>query len=134
MRILIAGFILVMALPLTGKAQTPGEGQRQEAVPGQSSESLTPGAISPKTSQEGTSGKVDTQSEAYKICLRATQRFEQQEKAKGKAKTAEAPITASCKDEPKPAAYWLCMEKEAIEEVDFNTAHWHCAEQMKAGK
>lgn len=133
MRILIAGFILFMALPLTGKAQTPGEGQRQEVVPGQSSEDL-PGSTSPKPAQAGDSGKVDTQSEAYKICLRATQRFEQQEKAKGKAKTAEAPITASCKDEPKPAAYWLCMEKQAIEEVDFNTAHWQCAEQMKGGK
>ncbi|MGZ5006997.1 MAG: hypothetical protein ACXWE9_05195 [Methylobacter sp.] len=98
MRKLAAGFILIMILPMTGHAQAPS------------------------------AGPVDTQSEAFNLCMRATQRFEQQEKAKGK-KSSDAPISASCKTELKPAAYWLCMDKEAGQDVDFNTAHWRCAKQ-----
>jgi hypothetical protein len=72
---------------------------------------------------------ADTQSEAYTICLRATQRFEQQEMAKGTgtSKTVSAPLSASCKTELKPAAYWLCMDKESMTKVDFNVAHTRCA-------
>ena len=78
--------------------------------------------------QEKSTGSADEQ-EAFNICLRATQRFEQQERAKGNKKPAEAPISASCKKELKPASYWQCMDKEAMQEVDFNTAHWRCAKQ-----
>ena len=92
MRNLIAGFILIMTLPMVCKAEA-----------------------------------VDTQSEAFKICLQATQRFEQQETANGTGKAAVAPLSASCKTELKPASYWLCMDKEAIAKVDFNVAHSHCA-------
>lgn len=111
MRILIAGFILIMALPMVGKAQAPNEVQR------------------PETSQDKSTGSIDEQNEAFNICLRATQRFEQQERAKGNKKAAEAPISASCKTELKPTSYWQCMDKEANQEVDFNTAHWRCAKQ-----
>ena len=73
--------------------------------------------------------EIDTQSEAFKICLRATQRFEQQEMAKGMGtgKTVSAPLSASCKTEFKPASYWLCMDKESMTKVDFNVAHTRCA-------
>jgi hypothetical protein len=131
MRKLVAGFIFIMALPMAAKAQAPGEVQRPENVPGESSETLPSGSSPSGSLQEpGTEG-VDTESEAYKICMRATKLFEQQERAKGKAETAEAPITASCKTELKPASYWNCMEQEAIQKVDFNTAHWSCAKQTK---
>ncbi|TAK61519.1 hypothetical protein [Methylobacter sp.] len=129
MRILIAGFILIMALPMVGKAQAPNEVQRLETVPGSSSEALPPGSPARETSQDKSTGSVDEQNEAFNICLRATQRFEQQEMAKGNKKAAEAPISASCKTELKPTSYWLCMDKEATAEVDFNTAHWRCAKQ-----
>ncbi|HEY8159777.1 MAG TPA: hypothetical protein VIF10_13845 [Methylobacter sp.] len=123
MRKLIAGFILMMALPMVGNAQGPND------VQGPSSEALPPGSNPPKTSPGKSTESADAQNDAFNICLRATQRFEQQEIAKGNKKPAEAPISASCKTEPKPAAYWLCMEKEANAEVDFNTAHWRCAKQ-----
>ena len=74
-----------------------------------------------------TAAAADMQSEVYDICLRATQRFEQQEAANGTGKTAVAPLSASCKTASKPAAYWFCMDKEAIAKVDFNVAHTHCA-------
>ncbi|WP_347989580.1 hypothetical protein [Methylomonas sp. AM2-LC] len=66
-------------------------------------------------------------SEAFTTCLRATERFEQQEAANGTSKTSAAPLSASCKTELKPASYWLCMDKESIAKVDFNVAHSHCA-------
>jgi hypothetical protein len=71
--------------------------------------------------------EADTKSEAFTICLRATQRFDQQETANGTGKTALAPLSASCKSELKPASYWQCMDREAIAKVDFNVAHTHCA-------
>jgi hypothetical protein len=72
---------------------------------------------------------VDKQSEAFNICLRATQRFEQEERTKGTGKAAVASLSASCKTELKPLTYWLCMDKEAIGQVDFNAAHTRCAKQ-----
>jgi hypothetical protein len=118
MRKLVAGFILMMALPMSGHAQEPGD------VPRPPSEAM-PSGFNP---EQGT-GSADEQNEAYTICLRATQLFEQQEKADGRKQPAEAPITASCKKELKPASYWRCMEKEAMQKTDFNTAHWRCAKQ-----
>jgi hypothetical protein len=72
---------------------------------------------------------VDKQSEAFNICLRATQRFKQQEKTKGTGKTEVTSLSASCKTELKPVTYWLCMDKEANGKVDFNVAHTRCAKQ-----
>lgn len=72
---------------------------------------------------------ADKQSEAYNICLRATQRFEQQEMAKETGKTAVASLSDSCKTDLKPLTYWLCMDKEANGQVDFNVAHTHCSKQ-----
>jgi hypothetical protein len=132
MRKLVAGFILIMVLPMAAKAQAPDEAQRPENVPGESSEASGSGP-SQSLQAPGSEG-VDTESEAYKICMRATKLFEQQERAKGKAETAEAPITASCKTELKPAAYWRCMEEEALKKADFNTAHWRCAKKAKLMK
>jgi hypothetical protein len=83
-----------------------------------------------KSLQKIVADSVDTQSEAFNICLRATKRFEKQEKDKETGKTAIASLSASCKTELKPASYWLCMEKEAIAEVDFNAAHWRCAKTL----
>jgi hypothetical protein len=123
MRKLIAGFILMMALPIVGNAQGPND------VQSPSSEALPPSSNPTTTSPGKSAESADAQNEAFNICLRATQRFEQQERAKGNKRPAEAPISASCKTELKPAAYWLCMEKEANAEVDFNTAHWRCVKQ-----
>ena len=72
---------------------------------------------------------VDKQNEAFNICLRATQRFEQQERAKETGKTAVASLSDSCKTDLKPVTYWLCMDKEANGQVDFNVAHTHCSKQ-----
>jgi hypothetical protein len=72
---------------------------------------------------------VDKQSEAFNICLRATQRFEQEEKTKGTGKATVTSLSASCKTELKPVTYWLCMDKEAIAQVDFNAAHTRCTIQ-----
>jgi hypothetical protein len=141
MRNIVAGLILIMTLPMVCKAEkaatnTPGvlpaepkEVQIQEVVPSPSPEAVSPGSHPGKTSEGGSAGSPNTQSEAFNICLRATQRFEQQEKAKAKgtSKTVSAPLSASCKTELKPASYWLCMDKESITEVDFNVAHTHCA-------
>jgi hypothetical protein len=126
---LVAGLILVMALAIIGNSEVatadtpevlvaePNGIPGSEVVPSQTPDALPSGA----------------QSEAYAICLRATQRFEQQEKANvnGNSKAALTSLSASCKTELKPAPYWLCMDKEAMGEVDFNTAHWHCAKQTK---
>lgn len=121
---LVAGLILAMTLPITGKAVVPevivaepNGVTEPKVVPSPSPEALPPG----------------THSEAFDICLRATQRFEQQEKAKLNVndKIAATSLSASCKTELKPASYWLCMDKEAMGEVDFNTAHWRCAKQTK---
>jgi hypothetical protein len=71
--------------------------------------------------------EADTKSEAFNTCFRATQRFEQQETVNGTGKTVVAPLSASCKTDLKPVAYWVCMDKEAIAKVDFNVAHSHCA-------
>lgn len=145
MRKLAAGFILtmalvvVMALVIVYKAgiavadtpevmvAEPDDVARPEVVPSLSPEALPPS----KTLPGGSADAVDTSSEAFSICLRATQRFEQQERNKGNGKTAVTPLSASCKTELKPAPYWLCMDKEAIGEVDFNTAHWRCVKQTK---
>ncbi|WP_333879138.1 hypothetical protein [Methylobacter sp.] len=131
MRKLVTGFILIMALPIVGKAQAPNDVQSPKIAQSQSPEAIPPDSNPPKTSQENNADTVDTESDAFKICLRATQRFEQQERAKGNKKAGEAPISASCKTELKPAPYWLCMDKEASAEVDFNTAHWRCTKQTK---
>ena len=126
---LVAGLILAMTLTITGKAVVAAENTPEvlvaepngvtvpKVVPSPSPESLSPG----------------THSEAFDICLRATQRFEEQEKAKLNVndKIAATSLSASCKTELKPASYWLCMDKEAMGEVDFNTAHWRCAKQTK---
>ena len=145
MRKLAAGFILtmalvaVMAVVIVYKAGVavadtpevivaePTETTRPEVVPSPSPDVLPPS----KTLPGGSADAVDTSSDAFKHCLRATQRFEQQEKNKGTVKTPVTPLSASCKTELKPAPYWLCMDKEAMGEVDFNTAHWRCAKQAK---
>lgn len=123
MRKLISGFILIMALPMAGNAQAAND------VQAPSSEGLPSGSNPGETSQGKSAESVGAQNEAFNICLRATQRFEQQERAKGIKKATESPISDSCKTELKPASYWLCMDKEANAEVDFNTAHWRCAKQ-----
>jgi hypothetical protein len=126
---LVAGLILAITLPITGKVVVAAENTPEvlvaepngvtepKVVPSPSPEALPPG----------------THSEAFDTCLRATQRFEQQEKSNlnGNGKTVMASLSASCKTELKPASYWLCMDKESIGEVDFNTAHWRCAKQIK---
>ena len=124
---LVAGMILTMALPIAGMAELsaadtpevlvaePNDVPRPETTPNPSPEAL----------QQG------TQSEAFNICLRATQLFQQQERSNGNGKTAVTSLSALCKTELKPASYWLCMDKEAIDKVDFNTAHWRCAKQTK---
>lgn len=100
MRKLVAGFILIMLLPMIGKAQAPNDDQRPEIVPGPSPEALSPPSNLREISPWKSADSADTQSDAFNICVRATQRFEQQERAKGK--TAEAPLSASCKTELKP--------------------------------
>lgn len=129
MRKLIAGFILMMVLPIVSEAQAANEAQRQETVPAPSSEAVTPGSNPGRTAPGTSAESADTQTEAFNICLRAAQRFEQREQAKGAKKSAEAPLSASCKTELKPLPYWQCMDKEANQDVDFNTAHWRCAKQ-----
>ena len=120
---LIAGFILIITLPMLCKAEAPIGEIDQSGQPSNSSETR-------KSLQKIAADSVDTSSETFKICLRATKRFEQQEKDKETGKTAIASLSASCKTELKPASYWLCMEKEAIAEVDFNAAHWRCAKKL----
>ncbi|MDO9106976.1 MAG: hypothetical protein Q7U57_18715 [Methylovulum sp.] len=122
MRKLIAGFILIITFPMLCKAEVLN-GAHSSPVQSSDTESRT-------ASENANGDSVDTQSEAYDICLRVTQRFEQQEKDKGTGKAAIASLSASCKTELKPAKYWLCMEKEAIAEVDFNAAHWRCAKKL----
>jgi hypothetical protein len=122
MRKLLAGFILMMALPMVGNAQAPGDVQRSPA------EAVPSGSNPEESLREKGTGAADEQ-EAFNVCLRATQRFEQQERAEGNKRPGEAPISASCKKELKPLAYWQCMDKEAMQNVDFNTAHWRCAKQ-----
>lgn len=134
MRKLIAGFILIMALPMTGKAQTSNEVQQPETAPGRSSEAVSPSAEPSETSPGGTAGSADEQSDAYRLCMRATELFDQQEKAKGNPKTDVTSLSTSCKEKLKPASYWQCMEKQAIDKVDFNTAHWRCGKQTKIVK
>jgi hypothetical protein len=140
---LVSGFILIMTLPIVCKAQVTAvnmqgvlvaglnDVQSLEIVPSPSPEALPPDTQPKKTLQDGSTGAIDTQSEAFNICLHATQRFEQQERVNGNGKTAITSLSASCKTELKPAPYWLCMDKEAIGKVDFNTAHWRCAKQTK---
>ena len=140
---LVAGFILAITLPIVCKAEIaaantpevlvaePNDVPRPGIVPSSSPEALPPSTQPRKTLQGGSADAVDTQSEAFNICLRATQRFEQQERANGDGKAVITSLSASCKTELKPAPYWLCMDKEAIGEVDFNTAHSRCAKQTK---
>jgi hypothetical protein len=135
MRNLIAGFILIMILPAVGQAQTATGAQRPRNVlepsPGTSpAESHPPPASEGKSAGSGSAQNED----AYAICMRATQRFDQQEKAKGNEKTEVTPLSTACQEELKPAAYWLCMEKKASEQVDFNSAHWQCARQTGVSK
>ena len=88
------------------------------------------GAYAEETKEETRSAdSVDKQSEAFNTCLRATQRFEQQERAKETGKPAVASLSDSCKTDLKPLTYWLCMDKEANGQVDFNVAHTHCSKQ-----
>lgn len=122
MRNLIAGFILIITFSMLCKAEVPNGAQSSPVKPSDT-ESRT-------SSKKANGDSVDPQNEAYDICLRATQRFEQQEKDKGTGKAAIASLSASCKTELKPANYWLCMEKEAIAEVDFNAAHWRCTKKL----
>lgn len=145
MRKLVAGFILAMVLVIVIKAEVgvadtpevivaePNDAELPEVVPSPSPEAMPPNSQPRNTLPRGSANAVDTQSEAFKTCLRATQRFEQQENAKLNVndKIAVTSLSASCKTELKPAPYWVCMEKEAIGEVDFNTAHWRCAKQTK---
>ncbi|TRW94566.1 hypothetical protein [Candidatus Methylobacter oryzae] len=123
MRKLLAGCILIMALPMAVNAQGPGDVQRSPA------EAAAPGSNPGDISQSRATGSADEQNEAFNVCLRATQRFEQREATKGSKQPAEASITASCKKELKPLAYWQCMDKESMQDVDFNTAHWRCGKQ-----
>jgi hypothetical protein len=114
---LITGFVLLITLSMLGQAEAPDDAQSSP--------------VQPSTALDNANGgSADTQGGAYDICLRATQRFEQQEKDKGTGKAAIASLSASCKTELKPAKYWVCMEKEAIAEVDFNAAHWRCAKKL----
>ena len=102
-----------------------------ETTNGVQSSPAQPSETESRTAPEKANGdSADTQIGAYDICLRATQRFEQQEKDNGTGKAAIASLSASCKTELKPAKYWLCMENEANEEVDFNAAHWRCAKKL----
>jgi hypothetical protein len=119
---LIAGCIVFITLPTLVNAEVPNGAQSSPVQPSV--------AESGTASEKANGDSVNTQSGAYDICLRATQHFEQQEKDKGTGKAAIASLSASCKTELKPAKYWLCMEKEAITEVDFNAAHWRCAKTL----
>jgi len=123
MRKLLAGCILIIVLPMTVNAQAPSDVQRLPA------EAAVPGSKPGETSQSKSTGSGDEHNEAFNVCLRATQRFEQREITKGNKQPAEASITASCKKELKPLAYWQCMDKESMQDVDFNTAHWRCGKQ-----
>ena len=82
--------------------------------------------IKGRVDENSSADSVDKQSEAFNTCLRATQRFEQQERAKETGKPA---VSDSCKTDLKPLSYWLCMDKEANGQVDFNVAHTHCSKQ-----
>ena len=119
---IIASFILLITLPLLCQAEAPNGAKSSPAQPSD--------AESRTSSEKANGDSADTQSGAYDICIRATQRFEQQEKNKGTGKAAIASLSASCKTELKPSKYWLCMEKEAFAEVDFNAAHWRCAKLL----
>ena len=126
---LVAGLILAMTLTITGKAVVAAENTPDVLVA--EPNGVTEPKVVPSPSPEALPS--GTHSEAFDICLRATQRFEQQEKAKLNVndKIAVTSLSATCKTELKPASYWLCMDKEAMGEVDFNTAHWRCAKQTK---
>ena len=117
---LITGFILIITLPMLCMAEAPNGELDSSDHSSNSSESR-------KSLQKIAADSEATKSGAFEICLRATKRFEKQEKDKETGKTAIVSLSASCKTELKPASYWLCMDKEAIEEVDFNAAHSRCA-------
>jgi hypothetical protein len=74
---------------------------------------------------------AEQESEAVTICLRATQEFERQEIAKGNGSVVPGSLSASCRGDVKPAAYWVCMDKRATDHIDFNVAHWQCAKESK---
>ncbi len=118
---IMAVFIL-LTLPMLSQAEAPNDALDSADQPSDTD--------SRPSVEKANGDSTDPQSGAYDICLRATQRFEQQEKANGTGKAAIAPLSASCKTELKPATYWLCMEKEAIAEVDFNAAHWRCSRKF----
>ncbi|WP_020562655.1 hypothetical protein [Methylosarcina fibrata] len=127
---LIAGFILMMVLPIVGKTEAPTEVQPPESAPIRFAGALPPSAEPVKTSP-GDTGSGESQSEAYQLCLRATKLFDQQEKAQGNTKTEVTSLSTACEEKLKPAAYWQCMEKQAMNKIDFNTAHWRCGKQTK---
>jgi hypothetical protein len=130
MRNLIAGFILIMILPAAGQAQVPAGVQRPRNVLEPSPEAPPSGSkVSPSAERESAGSGGAQNEDAYAICMRATQRFEEQEKTKGNEKPEVTPLSTACEEELKPAAYWLCMEKKAGEQVDFNSAHWQCGRQ-----
>ncbi|MGZ4957699.1 MAG: hypothetical protein ACXV7J_00480 [Methylomonas sp.] len=119
---LIAGFILTVTLPMLCKADATDTTQGSPVQPS--------GAESRTAAEKANGDSAGTQSQAYEICLRATELFEQQEKDKKEGEAPLAPLSSSCKTELKPAKYWACMEKEAIAKVDFNSAHWRCAKKL----
>lgn len=127
---LIAGFILMMVLPIVGKTEAPTEIQQPESAPVRSSGALPP-SVEPRNTSPGDTGSDKSRSEAYQLCLRATKLFDRQEKAQGNTKTEITSLSTSCEEKLKPAAYWRCMEKQAMDKVDFNTAHWRCGKQTK---
>ncbi|WP_031429693.1 hypothetical protein [Methylomicrobium agile] len=129
MRNLIAGFILIVILPAVGAAQAPSGVERPRNVLEPSPETVPAGSDSPSASEGKATGSAGSQGEAYAICLRATRRFDEQEKVKGNEKTEITPLSTACQEELKPAAYWLCMDKKAVEQVDFNSADWQCERQ-----
>ncbi|MBL1262284.1 hypothetical protein [Candidatus Methylomicrobium oryzae] len=129
MRNLIAGFILIVILPAVGTAQTSTGVERPRNVLEPSPETGPAGPHPPRASEGKNAGSAGTQGDAYAICMRATQRFDEQEKAKGNEKTEVTSLSTACQEELKPAAYWLCMDKKALEQVDFNSADWQCARQ-----
>jgi hypothetical protein len=122
---LVAGLILALALPIAGKAKVTAENTPEVLIA--EPNGVTEQKVVPSSTPEALPS--GTQSEAFTICLRATQRFELQEKANGNGKIAVTPLSATCQTELKSAPYWLCMDKEAMGKVDFNTAHWRCAKQ-----
>lgn len=137
--------IFLISLPLRGIAEVPDGAAtsptsdnatssdpvtRTIATPAQSV-SFAPGFQPWQHSRVTTVDAAEQQSDAATICLRATEQFERQEIAKGNSSIVPGSLSASCRDQEKPAPYWACMEKRANERIDFNVAHWQCAKETK---